>query len=58
MSHHRGWDQIGYKKECVEWVKLLVKGVVFRCSNARALVKNFLDLKQYLREEIDICVSK
>ena len=57
MSCHRGWDQSGYKKECVKWVQLLIKRVSFRCRNASALVQNFLDLKLYLYEEIDICVS-
>ena len=57
MSCQRGWDQSGYKKECVKWVQLLIKRVSFRCRNAPALVRNFLDLKLYLCEEIDICVS-
>ena len=57
MSRRRRWDQSVYKRECIKWVQVLLKRVVFRFCNAPTLAQNFLDLNEYFPEEIHICVS-
>ena len=56
VSQYCGWDQSGYKKECIKWVQFLLRRVRFHCPGAPELVRFFLDLKQHFPEEIDIHV--